>query len=455
MERSRTWADAHFVKAEMHRFQVNQLSLSLFALALSACGGGGGGSSSNPLPATPSPVATVASVSPAVAIVGTPTTFDVAGSDLPAGMRFALPGCTGSVETAGGGSTRRQFTCTPAGTLTTYKGQVAVEAGTPFAFSVSYQAPILQASASASRMLVVTADGSLYAWGHLTGDGTDTVALVPKKIGSDFVSAVAGESSVLAVKKDGTLWSWGYRGILGTTASTALSPAQVGSGYSKVAIEWQGTTSGEHAIGLKSDGSLWTWGYRSLPTGQYGHQVTPRLFASGFSDLGANDTALKADGSVWEWTVNRSVLLASDPPDNSFIPRRIGTGYTAIASGFNVTYGLKADGSLWNWGSYATRPIGSDNDTQMHFEFSSGVRAIATGLGGAMLIKTDNTLWVPGAPKPVQAGEYIAVWPDRTCTMAMKTDGTLWAWGLCYFGDGQFAHYTQPDNTPQQVILPK
>jgi hypothetical protein len=56
----------------------------------------------------------VTAVTPAVAKVGTLTTFTVAGSNLTAGMGFALADCSPSdTELAGGTVTQRQFTCTP------------------------------------------------------------------------------------------------------------------------------------------------------------------------------------------------------------------------------------------------------------------------------------------------------------------------------------------------------
>ncbi|MFZ6673302.1 RCC1 domain-containing protein [Undibacterium sp. Xuan67W] len=416
---------------------------------MTACGGGGK-DSSPPLPA-------VTDVSPRTALIGTQTTFDVTGSNLTEGMRFTLAGCNGITEKAGGSPSKRQFTCTPVGAVAAYRGQVstsATTASTSLDFSVNFRSPILSASVASGRMLVVTADGTLWGWGRAVGDGTNNESLVAKKIGSDFISTVDGEFAVLAIKKDGSLWSWGFGEVLGTAnQSSVLAPVQIGSGFAKVSIEWKNTTSGEHAIGLKTDGSLWVWGARSLPTGQYGFQYTPRMFASGFSDLGANDTALKADGSVWEWSVNTMILSDSDAPDNSFVVKQIGTGYSVVSGGFNVTFGLKPDGSLWNWGNYAIRPAGSSGDLNTHYLVSSDVRSISSG--NAMIIKSDNTLWYPGGNVAAQSGEYIAVWPGDNCTMALKTDGSLLAWGLCYFGDGQSSHYTQPANTPAQVVFPK
>lgn len=426
------------------------------ALLMTACGGGGGSSA----PAPAAPAITIAGVVPTSAIIGAPTTFEVSGSNLPAGMRFTLAGCDSAVEATGGSATKRQFTCTPVGTVTRFKGQVSAgSAGAtsnPFDFAVDYRAPVLAAVASGWRMAVIMADGTLWSWGFGSGDGTDQPALAPKKIGTGFVDVNAGLGATLAIKQDGSLWSWGGGELLGSASEyRALSPIQIGSGFKKVSVEWRNTTSGEHAIGLKADGTLWVWGARGMPTGQYGMQRTPRMFASGFSDLGANDTALKSDGSVWSWYVNTSVVLPTDPPDNSYTPVQMASGYTALAGGFGVTFGLRADGTLWNWGGYAIRPAGTDADPSKHFLVGSGVRSIATAPGKPLLIKSDNTLWTAGAERPLMPGEFISVWPGDSCSMALKTDGTLWAWGVCYYGDGDYARYNKPGTAAEQVILPK
>ena len=68
--------------------------------------------------------------------------------------------------------------------------------------------------------------------------------------------------SRLAIKTDGTLWGWGNntRGILGVNDTTRYSsPVQVGSG-----TDWSKCQVGEYlanSFGLKTDGTLWSWGY--------------------------------------------------------------------------------------------------------------------------------------------------------------------------------------------------
>ena len=80
-----------------------------------------------------------------------------------------------------------------------------------------------------------------------------------------------------AIKTDGTLWTWGYNdyGQLGQGtdgAGTNLSsPVKVGTltTWSQVSFGWS------HVAAVKTDGTLWTWGHNSL--GQLGHNNTTNL----------------------------------------------------------------------------------------------------------------------------------------------------------------------------------
>jgi alpha-tubulin suppressor-like RCC1 family protein len=69
----------------------------------------------------------------------------------------------------------------------------------------------------------------------------------------------AGQNHTLALKTDGTLWAWGYnfRGQLGDgTNDTKYTPTQVGTGN-----DWDSVAAGNsHTLALKTDGTLWAWG---------------------------------------------------------------------------------------------------------------------------------------------------------------------------------------------------
>jgi hypothetical protein len=103
----------------------------------------------------------------------------------------------------------------------------------------------------------IRADGTLWVLGPPSvqiGTDSDWVSVASTS------SAFAPVGTTLALKRDGTLWSWG------DNVANVLSPPfyfyeiptpmNLIGGHDWVSV----SSSGEHAVGLRSDGSLWLWG---------------------------------------------------------------------------------------------------------------------------------------------------------------------------------------------------
>jgi alpha-tubulin suppressor-like RCC1 family protein len=100
----------------------------------------------------------------------------------------------------------------------------------------------------------------LHSWGSgdsgRLGLGNTSYYSSPKQVGAltDWLKTSAGGEFSLAVKTDGTLWSWGYnfRGQLGLSTygggTNKSSPSQIGSltTWSKIA----GSTIGSHTVAI-------------------------------------------------------------------------------------------------------------------------------------------------------------------------------------------------------------
>jgi hypothetical protein len=166
----------------------------------------------------------------------------------------------------------------------------------------------------------IAGDGSLWGWGQNSvgqiGDGTTNSKTRPTATnsGSNWSSVTSGDAHSLALKNDGTLWAWGSNtfGQAGTdTAVTEVhTPQQIGtdSNWSYIAAGYQ------FSAAIKSDGTLWTWGSNNggkLGIGDNSTAETASLVKVGTDNdwssvsLGTSHAlALKADGSLWSWGFN-------------------------------------------------------------------------------------------------------------------------------------------------------
>ena len=149
------------------------------------------------------------------------------------------------------------------------------------------------------------------------GDGTNVQRTTPAQISNlpDITSVTTGSSSsTFALKSDGTVWACGLNnyGQLGDgTTTNRTAPVQVIKGLTGIDSVAAGLY---HAVALKSDGTVWTWGrnnYGQLGDGTTTDKLSPVQVSSltGVVSVVANDyqtVALKSDGTVWAWGFNGS-----------------------------------------------------------------------------------------------------------------------------------------------------
>jgi len=272
-------------------------------------------------------------------------------------------------------------------------------------------------------------DGTLWAWGSdtysLLGQGVAMpVTHEPIMVGSDtdWDQVSAGYNYVLGLKSDGTLWGWGYnrQSQLGMIGSNFYSvPTQIGSDsdWSKVSAGYQ------HALAVKSDNTIWGWGvnsYSQAGTSATGNVSVPTMIGTGTDwwDVAAkNDHSigLKADGTVWAWGRNNEGQLANGE-DASFnaAPERVGTWTTwdQVESGEDFSLAVATDGSLWSWGFNNGYNLGQGE-------------VIASGSSG-------NALQIPA--RVGTATNWSQAAGGRSFAIGKRDDGSLWGWGASYDG---------------------
>ena len=144
-----------------------------------------------------------------------------------------------------------------------------------------------------------------------------------------YTAIAGGEGHSLAIKTDGTLWAWGYNntGQLGDGTKVDKNiPIKIGSGYAMIAA------GRFYSLAIKTDGTLWAWGAND--TGQLGdgtnvNKNIPVQIGSGYAAIAAGDghsLAIKTDGTLWAWGFNNAGQLGDGTNVNKIIPVQIGTG---------------------------------------------------------------------------------------------------------------------------------
>ena len=120
-------------------------------------------------------------------------------------------------------------------------------------------------------MACVKTDGTLWTWGQnpngVLGHNNQTAYSSPRQVPGTTWNKVRISTfgQVQAIKTDGTLWSWGSNsyGNLGHNNQTQYSsPRQVGTDTTWSKVFTQGPYTSHYTAAIKTDGTLWTWGWQ-------------------------------------------------------------------------------------------------------------------------------------------------------------------------------------------------
>ena len=289
---------------------------------------------------------------------------------------------------------------------------------------------------------------TLWSWGYnyrgQLGQNDTTQYSSPKQVpGTNWLMTNNGCSYVsnnvsIATKSDGTIWSWGYgsRGMLGLNQSSPSakisSPTQIGSN-----TNWGVGSSSRSVLWSKTDGTLWSWGYNG--DGQLG------LNESGPGTPKKSSPTQVGTSSDWATSHSTGGKYASDQnsPDGR-------------------TGAIKNDGSLWMMGKGALGQNETTNYSSPVQIPGSDWKSISLSGGGSLALKTNGTAWAWGSnsngnmgqndrtlySSPIQIpGKWASITAGRSNSSGVKTDGTLWGWGQNNYGQlglGDETSYSSP-----------
>ena len=393
----------------------------------------------------------------------------------------------------GGGSLSLIVNPASAGTVTAATSDlnvvfnIAATPATGYTFSgwTSYGNTEFGSASSASTTLKLTGDAVVFAnftysgglavgWGANNegelGNGTTTTPVTTPQLGMTTLTALSqiatGALHTLALKTDGTVWASGYNnngqlGINNTTKQT--SPVQVLKGSSSSATDYltgvvQVAAGGYHSLAVKNDGTVWAWGLND--NGQLGDGTTINRLSpvqvlgvggSGFltgvvqvAAGGSHSLAVKNDGTVWAWGQNTSGQLGDNSTTNRSTPVQVLkgaslsvtdylTGVVQICGGHAHSVAMKSDGTVFAWGNNMNGQLGDGTNTSSPIP----VQAVK----GA---SSSSTAYLTGVVQISVGNQY---------SMALKSDGTVFAWGSSsngQLGDGTFGSGTY-NPAPVQV----
>lgn len=195
--------------------------------------------------------------------------------------------------------------------------------------------------------------------------------------------------------------------------------------------------------------------------------------------------AVKSDGTVWAWGLNLAGQIGDGGGVQRTAPVRVPnlTDVRAVAGGSLHSLALKADGTVWAWGSNlfgeqgrALKALPNNlpdiNQEPTQIQDLTGMAAVAAGENYSVALKADGSVWAWGMntfgqlgngsadgepvnaqdrpkahpkPAPVQGlSRIVAIAAGASHALALDAEGAVWAWGLGSHGQTGFPELKEP-----------
>ena len=143
-----------------------------------------------------------------------------------------------------------------------------------------------------------------------------------------------------------------------------------------------------------------------------------------------HNLALAKDGTVWSWGYNYHGQLGNRTTANSSLPVKVigVSDVVSIAAGYYNSFAVRKDGSVWSWGRNEYGSLGNGNTSNQLIP-----RRVLGGASGSQYLT-----------------DIVEVKAATMHTLALKANGTVYAWGYNYCG--QLGSNGGNSYTPVQAV---
>ncbi|NOQ32069.1 MAG: hypothetical protein GQ570_13205 [Helicobacteraceae bacterium] len=398
--------------------------------------------------------------------------------------------------------------------------------------SSTYLTDVVGVAAGNRHFVAVKSDGTVWTWGSNYYGALGSDLIYPQQVSniSNAISVEAGDAHSVVLTLDGKVYAFGLNNNGESGGGTITSPYEVvASNATKI------SAGGRTTMYMLADGSVKLIGANTNGQGGSGSTATPTTASSTFFEAKAFSTGvnyalilnssdelyasgINANGEHADGTTTASSVFENS--NASFIPPNFTLDITNISASIDEIYVLDENGTQTLLSSsistptesistnvedshnFAIKVVLSDSsiywynfsDQKLYSEYTADAnffqplstlssisidastpnwlstfdtsfyKLISNGEGFALAIKNDGTLWAWGdnyygqlgdgttssTELPIQIGsdnDWHSISASRSHVLATKTDGTLLAWGrnnYSQLGDGTTTNRTIP-----------
>ena len=326
---------------------------------------------------------------------------------------------------------------------------------------------IVQLACGAYHTVAVTSDNSVFAFGqnrfgeigtlaNLNNPNPTPVDITNQFAGKSIIKVSCGRHHTIALASDGTVFGFGYNALgqlTGTDSANGTNPPTSIPGHlfgNKTIVDVE--CGGYHTIVRASDGTLFSFGHNDhgqlcnlasannpTPTditSNFGGKSITKVSCGEFTTIAiASDGTLFAAGRNYYGELGFVPNNGTNNPNSTPIDISNRVGYKSIiqvASGYQHTIALASDGSVFTFGFNLYGQLGTSTNS---------------GTSNANPTPIDITSVFSGKT-------IIQVGSGYFHTMALADDGTMYAFGMNYYGmlaTSTNNNTTTPNSTPFEI----